>query len=220
MARESGMDQSIGDLIDKRIEELNEERQRLKSQDLETKDSTDDDEEGKVAKSTTAACEMPENSQSQSKVRVCKKPEGIAKEDFEEMAQIFDVFDGDMNGEITVNELRNIIRSLGQSTTEAEAIDIMNSIDSDANGVIEFPEFSELVADKLEKIKSNQHLEEVFHIFDKDGTGEINTTNLQRMFLIFGQNFTEKEIEAMLSEADQDKDGKVCYNDFAVMMMQ
>ena len=53
---------------------------------------------------------------------------GISDEQMEEIKQIFDVFDSDFNGQITANELRNVIRCLGQSTTEAEIMDMMHSI--------------------------------------------------------------------------------------------
>lgn len=49
-------------------------------------------------------------------------------EDVEEMRKMFNVFDQDSNGVITANELRSIMSSLGQSTTEAEVMDMVNSI--------------------------------------------------------------------------------------------
>ncbi len=60
--------------------------------------------------------------------RATAELDDIATEDIEEIRRIFNVFDGDNNGQITANEVRHVIRSLGQSTTEAEAMDIMNSI--------------------------------------------------------------------------------------------
>jgi len=49
-------------------------------------------------------------------------------EDIEEMMKMFNVLDQDGNGVITANELRTIMSSLGQSTTEAEVMDMVNSI--------------------------------------------------------------------------------------------
>ena len=49
-------------------------------------------------------------------------------EDIEELWKMFGVFDQDGNGVITANELRTIMSSLGQSTTEAEVMDMVNSI--------------------------------------------------------------------------------------------
>lgn len=49
-------------------------------------------------------------------------------EDVEEIRKMFNIFDQDGNGIITANELRTIMSSLGQSTTEAEVMDMVNSI--------------------------------------------------------------------------------------------
>ncbi len=54
--------------------------------------------------------------------------ENADSEEVEEIRRMFDLFDKDGNGQITANELRHVIRSLPQSTTEAEIMDIMQSI--------------------------------------------------------------------------------------------
>ena len=49
-------------------------------------------------------------------------------EDIEEIRKMFNVLDQDGNGVITANEFRTMMSSLGQSTTEAEIMDMVNSI--------------------------------------------------------------------------------------------
>eukprot|EP00112_Aurelia_sp_Birch-Aquarium-sp1_P013455 Seg2857.3 transcript_id=Seg2857.3/GoldUCD/mRNA.D3Y31 product=Calmodulin protein_id=Seg2857.3/GoldUCD/D3Y31 len=142
----------------------------------------------------------------------------ISEGDLEELNQIFGIFDQDNDGQIAASELRNIIGSLGQSTTEAEIMDMVDSIDSDGNGMIEFPEFLAMVNGKLSKSRQREQLQKIFKIFDTDESNEINAENLKRMFSIFGQDFKEKEIANMLAEADYDQDGKVGLEDFLKMM--
>ena len=49
-----------------------------------------------------------------------------------------------------------MMRSLGQNPTEAELQDMINEVDADGNGTIDFPEFLNLMARKM-KVSSTSH---------------------------------------------------------------
>ena len=59
-------------------------------------------------------------------------------------------------GTITTKELGTVMRSLGQNPTEAELQDMINEVDADGNGTIDFPEFLNLMARKM-KVWSLSH---------------------------------------------------------------
>ena len=42
-----------------------------------------------------------------------------------------------------------VMRSLGQNPTEAELQDMINEVDADGNGTIDFPEFLTMMARKM-----------------------------------------------------------------------
>ena len=44
-----------------------------------------------------------------------------------------------MTGEITTKELGTVMRSLGQNPSESELQDMINEVDADNNGTIDFP---------------------------------------------------------------------------------
>ena len=45
--------------------------------------------------------------------------------------------------------LFQVMRSLGQNPTEAELQDMINEVDADGNGTIDFPEFLTMMARKM-----------------------------------------------------------------------
>ena len=65
------------------------------------------------------------------------------------------MFDKDGDGTITTKELGTVMRSLGQNPTEAELQDMINEVDADGNGTIDFPEFLTLMARKMKVLSSS-----------------------------------------------------------------
>ena len=63
----------------------------------------------------------------------------------------------DCVGCITVEELATVIRSLDQNPTEEELQDMINEVDADGNGTIEFAEFLNLMAKKM-KVNLINHI--------------------------------------------------------------
>ena len=49
-------------------------------------------------------------------------------------------------GTISTKELGTVMRSLGQNPTEAELRDMINEVDADGTGTLDFPEFLTLMA--------------------------------------------------------------------------
>ena len=47
--------------------------------------------------------------------------------------------DGENLGQITTKELGTVMRSLGQNPSESELQDMINEVDADNNGTIDFP---------------------------------------------------------------------------------
>ena len=50
---------------------------------------------------------------------------------------------------IVLQELATVMRSLGQNPTEAELQDMINEVDEDGNGTIEFDEFLVMMSKKV-----------------------------------------------------------------------
>lgn len=64
------------------------------------------------------------------------------------------------------------MRRAGQNPTEAEVQDMINEVDVDGSGYLEFPEFCMMMHKKLNDSDQENELKEVFRVFGKDETGE------------------------------------------------
>jgi Ca2+-binding EF-hand superfamily protein len=95
--------------------------------------------------------------------------------------------DGD--GTITTFELGTVMRSLGQNPTEAELQDMINEVDADGNGTIDFPEFLTMMARKMRDTDSEEEIKEAFKVFDKDGNGFISAAELRHVMTNLGVSF-------------------------------
>merc|ERR1712187_1078401 len=92
--------------------------------------------------------------------------------------EAFSLFDKDGDGTITTKELGTVMRSLGQNPTEAELADMVNEVDADGNGTIDFSEFLTMMARKMKDSDTEEELKEAFRVFDKDGNGYISAAEL------------------------------------------
>ena len=64
------------------------------------------------------------------------------------------------------------MRRAGQNPTEAEVQDMINEVDVDGSGYLEFPEFCMMMHKKLNEGDQENDLKEVFRVFGKDETGK------------------------------------------------
>ena len=105
--------------------------------------------------------------------------ESLNEEQIAEIKEAFSLFDKNGDGKISSKELGTVMRSLGQNPTEAEIQSMINEVDTDRNGSLEFPEFLTMMAAKMKDTDTEEEIRDAFKVFDKDGSGLIDAAELK-----------------------------------------
>jgi len=123
--------------------------------------------------------------------------------------EAFSRFDSDNDGVVSVREVSLVFRSIGYNPTEAELQDLINVVDKDGTGSIDFPEFLMMMKLKVQDQNQEEEIREAFKVFDNDGNGYIDRRELALMMRFSGESVSETEIEEIINEADMDHNGLI-----------
>ena len=141
-----------------------------------------------------------------------------SKEDCDFLREVFIIFDESGSGKLTKDQLikgLNIV--LPEEESEKEVNRLMNIIDVDGNGFIEYEEFLRAGLDKA-KIITKENLETSFKLYDINKRGKINARELGMVLGQGDDNIKEEVWQELIDEADIDKDGEINFNDFKTIM--
>merc|ERR1712072_1045392 len=119
-----------------------------------------------------------------------------------EAQRAFAICDTASSGEINQQELAFFLRALGQNPTNAEVA----SLPAKSDFTAAFKHFN----DNKKEPEQEDHIRELFRVWDKDGTGTIAFSDLEQCLKIFGtstnDNFNAEEIKHLRAEAGVEGD--------------
>jgi Ca2+-binding EF-hand superfamily protein len=111
------------------------------------------------------------------------------------------------------------LRKLGQKSTLEEVTAMVNEVDVNGNGHVDFAEFLTMMANKFTGDDLEHEADEAFrNLFDRDGDGFINPKELKHVMATLGEDLTDQEVAEMMIEADRDHDGLVSLAEFKAII--
>uniref|UniRef100_A0ACD5YZI4 Uncharacterized protein n=2 Tax=Avena sativa TaxID=4498 RepID=A0ACD5YZI4_AVESA len=148
------------------------------------------------------------------------------------LRRVFDLFDRNGDGEITVDELAQALDSLGlEADRPSLAATVGAHVPEGASG-LRFEDFEglhralgdalfgALADDGEEGGQDEEEMREAFKVFDVDGDGYISASELQEVLKKLGMPEASSlaNVREMICNVDRDSDGRVDFSEFKIMM--
>lgn len=114
-----------------------------------------------------------------------------------------------------------MLKFLNQNPSEAELEQMINEIDPDGEGTLDFSELLYFISIAMQKdTDSEAELLEAFKMFDSDGNGLISAAEFRNVNANdLDGLLTEEELDEFIEEADQRVDGGINYQEFVKTMV-
>ena len=135
-----------------------------------------------------------------------------------EYRQLFYKVDKNKDGLISFEELKLLMEESRYPCSDAELRDYVNDVDINENGELDVEAYLDIIANCQKENDTEEELQEVFKIFDKNNTKLITIKNVMDIFSKIDENIKEEEILQMFKECDLDHDGYLNYEEFTRMI--
>ena len=136
-----------------------------------------------------------------------------------EYKDAFEMFDKNKDGKITIMELANVMRSLNLDPTEEELKEMIDEVDLDGNGEIDFEEFVTLMNRRSKETDTEEVILNAFRVFDIEGNGLLSITDMRHIMINMTDYGSEDDLDDILINADTDGDGFIKYEEFIRMLL-
>ncbi|XP_064535351.1 uncharacterized protein LOC135426250 [Drosophila montana] len=141
----------------------------------------------------------------------------LSAEEIEEFRRGFKLLNSEQAACLTIKDLEFFSTSLGRHPTEHDLQAMINEVDVDGNGVVDFDEFVHSMTLRMSS-PDDDDFREAFRVFDRENTGYIGVNELRLVMMDLRVQLAEDEAEEMIHSYDTDGDGKLSYEEFIAMM--
>jgi len=143
-----------------------------------------------------------------------------------EMRAAFDIFVDDVEEDaISDKNLSRLFAMLGMNPSPQELKEMVEEIDVDGSGSIDFDEFrlmmvKQLEAEQEEKIpeRPEKELADAFRLFDTKLDSKLDWDELKAALEIAGETVEDWEVDELMRDGDKNNDWVIDYDEFINMM--
>jgi calcium-dependent protein kinase len=135
------------------------------------------------------------------------------------LRETFTALDENGDGKLTIDELRKGLKDAGLDSMTGQLQEIMNGIDADNSGEIDYTEFLAATIDRRSYLQEDVCWT-AFNVFDIDSDGKITQEELRQVLQSDGvaSVLGAQEAAGLMLQADANGDGVITFDEFMEMM--
>ena len=132
----------------------------------------------------------------------------LTAEQIDEFRAVFSQFDKDGSGTIDSSELGDAMRSLGQNPSALDIQEMMQEVDADASGAVDFNEFLSMMKSKLQDGDNEEDIYEALQVFTANRKGnKVDADRLKTALTTIGEVVSEQDVDFVFKSLTIDNDG-------------
>lgn len=138
-----------------------------------------------------------------------------------EFHRVFSEFDKDGSGTIDASELGDAMRSLGLNPTPVDLREMIQAVDLDASGTIDFAEFLGLMKHRLADEDDEEDIFQALRAFTADNAGAtVEAAYLKKALTSTGEKMTAKEVDFIFDYVTISSDGMIDCKELSQVLTQ
>jgi len=145
----------------------------------------------------------------------------LKEEQIKALRNTFMSLDANGDGLLTADELRQGLSKAGFKEVPSDLQRIMEEVDTDGSGVIDYSEFLAATIDK-KLFMQEDVCWAAFRVFDRNGDGKISKAELREILgddtVTDAMHHEAETVDALMSEIDENGDGEIDFKEFMLMM--
>lgn len=139
----------------------------------------------------------------------------LTDNDVKRLRELFVAMDTNNDGRIDSVDLHKALEKVGAAIEESEMQELFHASDIDGTGQIDYEEFIAAMLDSNRVARRKEAVRRSFEELDRDGDGYITAEDLVK---VMPRGTSIELAREVLEEVDKNRDGRVDYQEFAVMM--
>ncbi|CAE6039643.1 unnamed protein product [Arabidopsis arenosa] len=138
-----------------------------------------------------------------------------------DLEAVFAYMDANRDGRISAEELKKSFKTLGEQISDEEAEAAVKLSDIDGDGMLDFHEFAQLIKgnDEFTEEEKKSKIMEAFRMYIANGEDCITPESLKMMLMKLGESRTTDDCKVMIQAFDNNADGVLSFDEFALMML-